>query len=457
METFVYPHLSGSLFSQNSTNATNGAKSEANSSINDLQSSSQHQTSSLTNGDIDMSVVNPSLLTGPEFEIDPELLKKLEQHKKQQHRKPKRIPEEFQRGWWIITDIGQIRSIIETLNERGFREKHLKKQLTKYLTYVSTNYKAAITEFDICDLDRKVSQESPFGVPEPIEDDIWCKEVALRLDIAVLEQIEALEEKIASSSMQIRGWRPTSKLSTDSNVKFELSPLYEMVDEEDEDGDEKQKPSTKSDDQPAPKETKNKKKVFDPVVSGRSRLLATEAGIERRYLKPPLGFKANTILVASANSNGDEYADNAADENAPTGLVRWREAVRECRSGSQIALLLHFLESCIAWDKSIMRAVSQIKLFFLNFDLISLIILLFQSCQFCSGGENEAQLLLCDGCDKGYHMYCFKPKMENVPDGDWFCYECQNKVSEYRSTMNISCKETWILICFYFSNNSEYN
>ena len=51
-----------------------------------------------------------------------------------------------------------------------------------------------------------------------------------------------------------------------------------------------------------------------------------------------------------------------------------------------------------------------------------------QSCQFCFSGENEAQLLLCDGCDKGYHMYCFKPKMDIVPDGDWFCFECQNKV-----------------------------
>ena len=59
---------------------------------------------------------------------------------------------------------------------------------------------------------------------------------------------------------------------------------------------------------------------------------------------------------------------------------------------------------------------------------MSLIISFVQSCQFCCSGENEAQLLLCDGCDKGYHMYCFKPKMEIVPDGDWFCFECQNKV-----------------------------
>lgn len=43
-----------------------------------------------------------------------------------------------------------------------------------------------------------------------------------------------------------------------------------------------------------------------------------------------------------------------------------------------------------------------------------------QNCQFCSSGENEDKLLLCDGCDKGYHTYCFKPKMVNIPDGDWY-------------------------------------
>jgi hypothetical protein len=42
-----------------------------------------------------------------------------------------------------------------------------------------------------------------------------------------------------------------------------------------------------------------------------------------------------------------------------------------------------------------------------------------QNCQFCHSGDNEDKLLLCDGCDKGYHTYCFKPKMENIPDGDW--------------------------------------
>jgi len=54
------------------------------------------------------------------------------------------------------------------------------------------------------------------------------------------------------------------------------------------------------------------------------------------------------------------------------------------------------------------------------------------SCQFCHGGENENALLLCDGCDKGYHTYCFKPAITKIPEGDWYCYECINKATGAR-------------------------
>jgi len=31
-----------------------------------------------------------------------------------------------------------------------------------------------------------------------------------------------------------------------------------------------------------------------------------------------------------------------------------------------------------------------------------------QLCQLCCRDDNEAQLLLCDQCDRGYHTYCIK-------------------------------------------------
>lgn len=51
-----------------------------------------------------------------------------------------------------------------------------------------------------------------------------------------------------------------------------------------------------------------------------------------------------------------------------------------------------------------------------------------QRCHFCEKGDKEELLLLCDGCDKGYHTYCHKPKMSTVPDGEWFCANCVCKV-----------------------------
>jgi len=41
----------------------------------------------------------------------------------------------------------------------------------------------------------------------------------------------------------------------------------------------------------------------------------------------------------------------------------------------------------------------------------------------CDGGS----LLICDGCEKEYHMTCLRPRLADVPDGDWECDECVAK------------------------------
>jgi bromodomain adjacent to zinc finger domain protein 1A len=43
----------------------------------------------------------------------------------------------------------------------------------------------------------------------------------------------------------------------------------------------------------------------------------------------------------------------------------------------------------------------------------------------CRKKSDPEQTLLCDECNKGYHMYCLKPKMSTVPKGDWFCIKCR--------------------------------
>lgn len=45
-------------------------------------------------------------------------------------------------------------------------------------------------------------------------------------------------------------------------------------------------------------------------------------------------------------------------------------------------------------------------------------------CEECKSADNAENMLLCDKCDKGYHMACLSPPIKSVPAGDWFCQSC---------------------------------
>jgi len=48
-------------------------------------------------------------------------------------------------------------------------------------------------------------------------------------------------------------------------------------------------------------------------------------------------------------------------------------------------------------------------------------------CQICSGQEDNPKMLLCDGCDRGFHFYCLPRPMLRLPPGEnWWCEACSN-------------------------------
>lgn len=49
-----------------------------------------------------------------------------------------------------------------------------------------------------------------------------------------------------------------------------------------------------------------------------------------------------------------------------------------------------------------------------------------QICEQCKSGLHGEAMLLCDRCDKGWHLYCLSPPLESVPVGNWYCLECVN-------------------------------
>ncbi|KAK3233678.1 hypothetical protein CYMTET_56035 [Cymbomonas tetramitiformis] len=47
------------------------------------------------------------------------------------------------------------------------------------------------------------------------------------------------------------------------------------------------------------------------------------------------------------------------------------------------------------------------------------------ACEKCMGTDGEAStMLLCDTCNRGYHIWCLEPALDKVPEGDWQCPKC---------------------------------
>ncbi len=60
-----------------------------------------------------------------------------------------------------------------------------------------------------------------------------------------------------------------------------------------------------------------------------------------------------------------------------------------------------------------------------------------QKCEICGYPDSEATMLLCDGCDRGYHMACLQPVVTKVPQGNWYCVDC----AAHRTTGRIRIKD----------------
>lgn len=47
-----------------------------------------------------------------------------------------------------------------------------------------------------------------------------------------------------------------------------------------------------------------------------------------------------------------------------------------------------------------------------------------QMCEICLRGDDGMSMLLCDECNRGYHMYCLDPPLNSIPKSEWYCPPC---------------------------------
>ncbi|GER34291.1 PHD finger family protein [Striga asiatica] len=65
-------------------------------------------------------------------------------------------------------------------------------------------------------------------------------------------------------------------------------------------------------------------------------------------------------------------------------------------------------------------------------------------CVKCGSGQHPAELLLCDKCDRGFHLFCLRPPLSAVPKGRWFCPSC----SSHQNFANFPLVQTKIVDFF---------
>ncbi|XP_072703632.1 bromodomain adjacent to zinc finger domain protein 2A isoform X2 [Ciconia boyciana] len=307
------------------------------------------------------------------------------------------VPPEMQSGWWWLQDPEELEAVARALHPRGIREKALHKHLTKHKEFLREVCLRTTTD--------PIFHLRPEAASATVSQEAlahWSvMERAYETDLSVLQWVEELEQRVLMADLQIRGWTCPSPDSTRDDLQYcehKVEPLEDIT------------VRSRRDGLPLCRERTN------PLDLAVLRLAALEQNVERRYLKEPL-WPLHEVVVEKAVLSSPEELSLGPTEIAYeiTPRVRtWRQTLERCRSAAQVSLCIYQLEKSIAWEKSVNRV----------------------TCLVCRRGDDDEHLLLCDGCDRGCHLYCHRPKMTEVPEGDWFCSVCVSRAGEYQDPVS---------------------
>ncbi|KAL6042669.1 Histone-lysine n-methyltransferase [Balamuthia mandrillaris] len=64
-------------------------------------------------------------------------------------------------------------------------------------------------------------------------------------------------------------------------------------------------------------------------------------------------------------------------------------------------------------------------------------------CEGCGSGEHDEELVLCDKCNGGWHLWCMSIPLTVIPEGDWFCHKCDTDKTptENNNNANVTPEE----------------
>uniref|UniRef100_A0A182SGV1 Bromodomain adjacent to zinc finger domain protein 1A n=1 Tax=Anopheles maculatus TaxID=74869 RepID=A0A182SGV1_9DIPT len=123
-------------------------------------------------------------------------------------------------------------------------------------------------------------------------------------------------------------------------------------------------------------------------------LLQVAQCIDQKFLRHPFGPK---------KEHKDRSVMLAKQYQGLKNLVQWEVSLMRSTSFAQLFLHYNVLYDAIHWSRSAERIC----------------------CMICRRKGDPGLTLLCDECNRACHTYCLKPKLKEVPAGDWYCMRCR--------------------------------
>ncbi|KAG8126266.1 putative Bromodomain adjacent to zinc finger domain protein [Naja naja] len=307
--------------------------------------------------------------------------------------------------WCFYSSQEQFDQLLEALNSRGYRESALKDVLLHEKSRICEQFSSfPIEKFYISEKTQNEAKPQ-FGRGKMQNGcDMVPKSAEKQLELRLRDFLLDIEDRIFQGTlgsikvMDRYSWRAALEngqyefLNEENKENGVIKPVNENVEEMEIDNQVRilakdrligLKPESRS---TTSTNTSTPQPMNNTVHYLALALLQIQQGIERKFLKAPL----------DGSDGGRSHK---------TVLDRWKESLLSSASLSQIFLHLSTLERSIIWSKSILNT----------------------RCKMCRKKGDAESMVLCDGCDRGYHIYCIRPKLKAVPDGDWFCPECRPK------------------------------